>query len=322
MKKFLFRFFLIVVLVLIVLIGLFVYTLMPAKLDTGAAETNKAFAPAKALAKENPPEVSLSILKTGKMLSQQMFSWRGGKFGETQEFGMAAILVKHPKGIFLFDSGFGKNVDEHFKTAPWLMRQLSKYEKEVPAAEQLSKQGITPEQISAVYISHSHWDHVSGLEDFPGVEVRMPAAELEFIRAHRNPGLIDQFIDKLKVKTFEFTDTPYENFARSFDLFEDGSVVFVPLPGHTEGSTGMFVNLPSGKRFFFIGDLTWAIEGVQLPAERPWLARRLVDYDEEEVRRSVVRVHWLMEKYPEMIIVPAHDRRVHDRIKAFPEFER
>ena len=40
------------------------------------------------------------------------------------------------------------------------------------------------------------------------------------------------------------------------DLFDDGSVVFVPLPGHTGGSNGMFVNLRSGKRFFFMGDLT------------------------------------------------------------------
>ncbi len=307
-------------LILLALIGLFIYTLLPANLDTG--ETGGEFAAGSVPAKEHPPDVSLSILKTGKMLSQQMFSWRGGNWGETQEFGIAAILVKHPKATILFDSGFGKNVDEHFKTAPWLMRRLAKCEKEIPGVEQLSRQGITQDQISEIYISHSHWDHVSGLDDFPGIPVRMPAAELEFIRARRNPGLIDQFIDKLNVKTFGFAGKPYENFERSLDLFEDGSVVLVPLPGHTEGSTGMFVNLPSGKRFFFIGDLVWALEGIQLPAERPWLARKLVDYDEAEVRRSIVRVYWLMKKYPEMMIVPAHDRRVHDRIKAFPEFER
>lgn len=319
MKKFLLRFFLLVGLVLLVSIGLFIYSFMPMNLDISEAETVNKFTPP--VESADKPDVSLSILKTGKMLSQQMFSWRGGEFGKTQDFGMAAILVKHPKGTFLFDSGFGKNVDEHFKTAPWMMRQLSKYEKEVPAAEQLRRQGITADQIDEVFISHSHWDHISGLEDFPGIEVRMPAAELEFIRAHRNPGLIDQFIDKLNVKTFEFADTPYENFARSYDLFADGSVVFVPLPGHTDGSVGLFVNLPSGKRFFFIGDLTWAVEGVRLPAERPWMARRLVDYDEAEVRRSIIRVHQLMKQYPQMVIVPAHDRSVHERIAAFPEFE-
>jgi len=84
-------------------------------------------------------------------------------------------------------------------------------------------------------IAHSHWDHISGLEDFPGLEVRMPTAELQFIRDRKMPGLIDQMIDKLNVHTFDFTGGPYENFDRSLDLFNDGSVALVPLPGHTTG---------------------------------------------------------------------------------------
>jgi glyoxylase-like metal-dependent hydrolase (beta-lactamase superfamily II) len=128
--------------------------------------------------------------------------------------------------------------------------------------------------------------------------------------------------DKLKLHTFELSGPPYENFDRSLDLFEDGSIVLVPLPGHTPGSIGMFVNLRSGKRLFFIGDLTWAIEGVQLPAERPWMSRKLVDRDEEGVRRSIVKVYGVMKRYPEMMIVPAHDRRIHDKIANFPEVER
>jgi len=71
----------------------------------------------------------------------------------------------------------------------------------------------------------------------------------------------------------------------------------------------------------FTGDLTWALEGVELPAERPWLARRLADYDEAEVRRSIIKVYQLMRKYPDLIVVPAHDRRVHDRIASLPQFE-
>ncbi len=322
MKKILKRLLLLVLLMVIVLLGLFVYSLLPMNLDTGGEEASNKFAAPIAHQTAEKPDVSLSILQTGKMLSQDMFSYRGGAFGKTRDFGMAAVLVKHPKGIFLFDSGFGKNVDDHIKTMPWLMQKLTTYEKEVPAAEQLRRGGIKQDQISAIYISHSHWDHISGLEDFPGVPVQMPATELEFIRGHRYSGLIDLLLDKLNVKTFEFAERPYENFDRSYDLYDDSSVVFVPLPGHTDGSTGMFVNLPSGKRFFFTGDLTWALEGIQLPAERPWLARRLVDFDEAGVRRSIVKVYYLMKKYPGMVIVPAHDRRVHDQIKTFPEFER
>jgi glyoxylase-like metal-dependent hydrolase (beta-lactamase superfamily II) len=309
-------------LMIIVLLALLAYTFVPIKLDVAADQTA---APASAPGNPDParlPEVTLAILKAGKMPAQQAFAYRGGRWGASYENGMAAVLVRHPQASFLVDAGFGANVDRHWLTIPWLMRQLSSYDKEIPAAVQLNQHGIALDQIKFAIITHSHWDHISGLEDFPGLEVRMPAAELQFIRDRKMPGLVDQLIDKLNVRTFDFTSGPYENFELSLDLFNDGSVVLVSMPGHTDGSTGVFVNLRSGKRFLLTGDLTWSLDGFQLPAERPWLARKLVDFDEAEVRRSIVKVHRLMQKYPHLIVVPAHDRRVHERIASLPQFEK
>lgn len=306
---------------MLVLIALLIYTFTPKKLDVEAYQSGSTSFAASRLDPSKLPETTLSIIKAGKMPARKMFAYRGGAVSEAYENAMIAVLVRHPQANLLLDGGFGTNVDRHWQTIPWLMRQLSSYDKGIPAIAQLQQQGITPDQIKMAFITHSHWDHVSGLEDFPGVEVWMPQSELNFIRERRMPGLIDQMIDRMKVHTFDFSGAPYENFERSLDLFGDGSVVLVPLPGHTEGSTGMFVNLRSGKRFLFTGDLTWAIEGFELPAERPWLARKLVDYDEDEVRRSIVKVHLLMRKYPDLIVVPAHDRRVHDRIASLPKFE-
>jgi N-acyl homoserine lactone hydrolase len=301
-------------------LALLVYTFVPMKLEVDTDQTGVFFNAQTDLAQL--PEVSLSLLKAGKMPSRKLFAYRGGGLGEAYENGMAAILVRHPQASFLIDAGYGANVEQHWQTIPWLMRQLSSYVKETPAAIQLQRHGIAPSQINFAVITHSHWDHISGLEDFPGLEVRMPVAERAFIDAHKYPGLIDKMIGKLNVRTFDFTGGQYENFDHSLDLFGDGSVVLVPLPGHTDGSTGVFINLRSGKRFFFTGDLTWALEGFQLPAERPWMARKLVDVDEAEVRRSIVKVHLLIQKYPDLIVVPAHDRRVHERIASLPNFER
>jgi glyoxylase-like metal-dependent hydrolase (beta-lactamase superfamily II) len=307
--------------VLLFLMALLIYSFTPKKLDLSGYGSGTASFAAANLDPAKLPEIALSIIKAGKMPSRKLFAYRGGGLGEAYENGMAAILVRHPRASFLIDAGFGANVDQHWQTIPWLMRHLSSYIKEVPAAQQLQQHGLRLDQINFAIITHSHWDHISGLEDFPGLEVRMPQAELEFIHAHRMPGLIDQMIGKLNVRTFEFTGGPYENFDHSLDLFGDGSVVLVSLPGHTDGSTGVFVNLRSGKRFLFTGDLTWAIEGFELPAERPWVARKLVDVDEGEVRRSIVKVHQLMQKYPDLIVVPAHDTRVHDRIASLPGYE-
>ncbi|HJQ24629.1 MAG TPA: MBL fold metallo-hydrolase [Blastocatellia bacterium] len=298
------------------------YTFVPRRLDVAAYQTGATdFHPASTHA-DALPEVQLSLIKCGKMISRQAFVYRGGSWKQTYESGMAAALVRHPRATFLFDTGFGANVDEHFQHIPFLMRKLTVYDKEQPAAAQLAAQGVGAEQINMILLSHSHWDHVSGWEDFPAAEGWMTREEAAYSRTLPDSELMKRMLDHVKLRELDLNGPPYENFDRSLDLFGDGSIVLVPLPGHTPGSMGMFVNLRSGKRFFFIGDLTWCREGVELPAERPWLSRRLVDKDEEQVRRSIVRVHELAKRYPDMVIVPAHDRRVHEQIAAFPAVER
>ena len=94
------------------------------------------------------------------------------------------------------------------------------------------------------------------------------------------------------------------------------------MPGHTPGSVGVIVSLPSGKRYIFIGDTAWAKEGVDWPAEKPWMPRRIVDTDPGLVRDWLVLLHALQKQHPTPIIVPAHDLRVHQKIAKFPAFER
>jgi N-acyl homoserine lactone hydrolase len=323
MKRLLKRASLLLLILLIVGFGLLASTFTAKKLDVEAYKGDSdSFASQAGIDPGKLPETTLSIIKCGKMLSQQAFIFRGGSWSVTYESGMAAALVRHPKATFLFDTGFGVNVDEHIKSIPALMRATTKYEKETSAAAQLQAQGIAADDIKMVLISHSHWDHVSGLEDFKQAEVWATKEEQDYVSTLPSGELIQYLNRLIKWHAFEFSDGAYENFDRSLDLFKDGSIVLVPLPGHTPGSLGMFVNLRSGKRFLFTGDLTWAIEGEEIPTERPWIARKLVDYDEEGVRRSVVKVHKLMQRHPELIVVPAHDRRIHEKLANFPAVER
>lgn len=53
-----------------------------------------------------------------------------------------------------------------------------------------------------------------------------------------------------------FCSAPYENFDRSFDMFGDGTVVLVPLAEGDSNGAGLFVNLVSGKSYFFMPLLT------------------------------------------------------------------
>lgn len=270
----------------------------------------------------SPPEgMRLSVLNTGEMLSKQGFSFRGGDFGKEYVSGMDAVLIEHPGGRFLLDTGFGRDVDAHAETMPFLMRALANYRKNQPAADRLLDAGYSLDQIDGILLTHSHWDHVSGIPDFPGVPVWVNEEERQFIDSdHEMTTLVRGFPD-VEYRSYAFDSGPYLGFAKSHDLFGDGSVVLAAAGGHTPGSAIVFVTLPSGKRYAFVGDLVWAHEAIEIPAERPWLARRMVDRDPAIVRRNVVHLHHISRKIPDMIFVPAHDRRVFETLAAFPDFE-
>lgn len=265
-----------------------------------------------------PAGMTLSALRAGKMFSSAAFAYRGGSFGEERVFGMGGILVQHPQGNLLFDTGFGSNVDAHFRTTPWLMQATARYEKEPTVAAQLKAAGIAPQSLKAVVLTHAHWDHVSGLEDLRGVPVWINQRELDFVNSGTPLTALARTLGTQDYRVYGFNSGPYLGFASSYDVFGDGSVVIVPVPGHTPGSIVAFIALPSGQRYALIGDLAWQTEGIELPAEKPWIARRLVDDDPAAVRDALVRLHQLQAAMPNLLIVPAHDRRVWDKLPRLP----
>lgn len=264
-----------------------------------------------------PAGMKVSVLHTGKMFSKAGFAYRGGALGEERIFGMAAVLVQHPQGALLIDAGFGRNVDAHALTTPWLMRKTSRYEKEIPAVDQLRAAGIDPAQLRGILLTHAHWDHVSGVEDFPGVPVWVTQPERDFIASGHIAATLAASFANVAYRVYDFPDGPYLGFDSSYDVFKDGTVVVVPAPGHTPGSVITFVTPPGERRYAFVGDLVWQREGVEIPAERPWLSRRLVDVDAASVRNWIVRMHGLAQAVPGLVIVPAHDRRV---LETLPKF--
>ena len=279
-----------------------VWTFLPQRLAVPAG-------PAEALpALEHPAVTRIGVIETGTMQSSALFAYRGGGF-EPRELGMDVVLVEHPKGRLLIDTGFGSRVAEHARTIPLLMRAVSTLTPATPALKQLEALGYTPKDFAGVLLTHVHWDHVSGLDDLREVPVWINAAEHDFIASGGDASLLMRGFAGLKFQTYAFDGGPYAGWPASHDVFGDGSVVVVPAGGHTPGSVIIFVRTP-GRDYAFIGDLAWQHEGVDLPAERPWLARVLVDQDAAVVREQLVRLHQLQAYSPRLTVVPAHDRRV------------
>lgn len=266
------------------------------------------------------PGVRISAIYAGRMESLGAFAYRGGSFSDKRIFGMGAILVRHPSGNLLFDTGFGRDVDQHVQKMPWLLRATTKYTRELTVAEQLEAAKFPLGDIARIVLTHAHWDHVSGIPDLPDVQIMTSQEEATFIESDDPAAALVHSFGPLPITPLNYREGPYLGFLRSFDVFGDGSIVMVPAPGHTPGSNITFIHTQDGKHYALIGDLVWQKEGIELPAERALLARMLADSDAAAVRGQIVHMHRLQKMMPDLVIVPAHDRRVWDTLPRFPNY--
>ena len=290
--------------IVVVLLGLAASSFSAARLPVAGGAP---IAPAKPA--HPPQELRIAALPTGEMLSRAAFAFRGGAFGEQRSFTMHALLVSHPNGRLLIDTGFGRGVDRHVQSLSLPMRLSTQYRAGTPAADQLAAAGIEPHTLTGIVLTHAHWDHVGGIPDMPGVPVWVPSAERELIRRGALAAKLLHGFSGVRYRVYDFPHGPYLGFPHSYDVFGDGSVVIVPAGGHTPGSVIVFVTTPDGKRYGLIGDLVWQREGLELPAERPFLVRKLVDDDEARVRELIVHLHRLQRADKQLVLVPAHDAR-------------
>jgi N-acyl homoserine lactone hydrolase len=161
-----------------------------------------------------------------------------------------------------------------------------------------------------VLITHSHWDHVSGLDQLEA-PIWTNAGELQYAAETRDGKVFRTVSEDHEIHCCEFDNAPYLGFASSFDVHGDGSVVVALAGGHTTGSVIVFVTLSADRRYGLIGDVAWQLDGVREPAERPLLMRKLADVNPGQVRQDLLRVASLAGL---MQVVPAHDVSAYDGI--------
>jgi glyoxylase-like metal-dependent hydrolase (beta-lactamase superfamily II) len=269
------------------------------------------------------PDVKFSIINTGEFYQTEGFLISSGSWLKKVNALLPCVLVQHPRGTILYDSGLGNNVERDFKEAmPWGTGFTFPYKPIGSARTQMIMSGkVNPDSIKTIIISHLHWDHASGIEDFPDAEIWTIQADYNY--AIRKMGFgFSRFMfdnDHIKWRFIHFQDKPYENFDHSLDMFGDGSVVLVPLPGHTPSLIGMFINTKSGKRYFFINDASLFSDDLKVPA-KAWMEKLFVDYDKKQTEATIAKIYRLMKQYPDMVIISSHDDAAKFTGKLFPKF--
>jgi len=267
----------------------------------------------------NPPvAMALYQLPTGTIERNAAFAYRGGSPFDERNFVMNAVLVRHPKGDFLIDTGFGKNIEEHFQKMPWSFRAVTNYRFTRSASLQLEGINYDRKQLRGIILTHAHWDHVSGVQELYDTPVWVNPDERKFIE---NGGMLTRVIREFPLTNYyeySFDGGPYLGFEKSLDVHGDGSIVIVPAPGHTPGSVIVFLTLANKTRYAMIGDLAWQNEGVLERAERSWFFRKMADQNHEEVRQNLLRMNALVKRFPDLILVPAHEARGYETIPLLP----
>jgi glyoxylase-like metal-dependent hydrolase (beta-lactamase superfamily II) len=146
----------------------------------------------------------------------------------------------------------------------------------------------------AILFTHEHPDHVGGVApDFDSVssEVLMTREQLTGPKLER-----DQFppgaLDRLKPIDYE-------------GLYPVAAgVVLQKAPGHSKGSQLVYVELASGARFLFVGDIAWSLDNIRLQTGRPAIAHLLMSEDRGAVASQVQALARLP---PDVHVIVAHD---------------
>jgi len=272
------------------------------------------------------PSVQLAIIKTARVAVAEGLLVPGGSFTKQIDSNFSAFLVRHGEELLLFDTGMGSQIDAQYRQdMPAWWRPFFKYEAPVrPARQQLDEAGLAPPGL--LLLSHSHWDHAGGVPDFPAARIGVAAAELPLIqRPSRGPGgswASQLAAPGIRWEALQFQARPHRGYAQSLDLFGDGTVVLVPMPGHTPGSMGLFVKVDSGREFFFIGDVAWTLAALRAGTPKFWAASLLVDGHAQQTLDSLAQVRTLMAAEPALVVVPAHDSAVQDALGYFPQWLR
>jgi len=199
---------------------------------------------------------------------------------EMIELPVISTLLRHAQGNVLFDTGCHPSIPDN--PARWA--GMEKFMTPImPQGENvltgLAAIGVQPDDIDVVICSHLHPDHCGCNAFFKRATAMVHARE---VAAARAPDAV-----KMGFLASEWdVGLPRDELSGQRDVFGDGRIVLIELPGHTQGSIGALVALERAGRFLLASD-TVSLRATldrDVPPRNTWNAGAL-DKSWQEVRR-------------------------------------
>jgi N-acyl homoserine lactone hydrolase len=193
--------------------------------------------------------MKLQFISAGRLRLKKSIYDRTADRSETFEAPVSSALIRHKQGNVLFDTGCHPSVVEHGEER-W--GSLMKVMTPVMGAQDtllpnLACVGINPDDIDVVVNSHFHPDHCGCNEFFRKATIIAHTKEIEAAKA---PG----------AETAGYLRADWDHGQKidavdgERDVFGDGKLVLIPLPGHTPGTLGASVNLDRDGSFLLVSD--------------------------------------------------------------------
>jgi len=285
-------------------------------------------------------KVKLRLLAAGACRHPEALTLRGGTFRPVS-FPAGFACIEHPAyGIVLFDTGYSSRFfTETARLPAALYRWITpvSYREEDSAASQLRALGIAPRDVRTVVLSHFHADHIGGMRDFPAAQYMYSEeayravaglGKLAAVRAGYLPGLLPDDLparSKLLGSCAAVKLPDGMPFASGYDLFGDGSLIAVDIPGHAAGQIGLLLSTAE-HAYFLCADAVWSSRAYR-EHRPPHPLAGLIMASRGQYRDSFARVCRLHRQYPDIRIVPSHcgealDRWMEAAADGRPEAER
>ncbi len=185
------------------------------------------------------------------------------------QLGMRCLLVEHPDGLLLIDTGAGNKESAKFLGIYGIENEGA--ESRTALEDGIRAAGHTPEAVTVVINTHLHFDHAGGnTYSDPAGQVRLTFPNAEYFVQRGEYDYAMHTNERTAASYFDRNYVPVER-AGKLQLLEGERDVMtgvrvIPTPGHTPSHQSVLVT-SGGARACFLGDI--APTAAHLPL--PWI---------------------------------------------------